>query len=53
MNRIGPIIILEGANFSKVPYSRSLYLDCSEKVLIDTGAEKIYLKRSITNMEFN
>ncbi|MDR4948296.1 MBL fold metallo-hydrolase [Neobacillus cucumis] len=45
MNRIGPIIILEGANFSKVPYSRSLYLDCSEKVLIDTGAEKNILKK--------
>lgn len=39
MNQIGPILILEGANFSKVPYSRSLYLNCSEKVLIDTGAE--------------
>ncbi|WP_160721177.1 MBL fold metallo-hydrolase [Bacillus sp. USDA818B3_A] len=44
MNRIGPIIILEGANFSKVPYSRSLYLDCPEKVLIDTGAEDWLLK---------
>ena len=39
LNQIGPILILEGANFSKVPYSRSLYLNCSEKVLIDTGAE--------------
>ncbi|PLS03512.1 MBL fold metallo-hydrolase [Neobacillus cucumis] len=44
MNRIGPIIILEGVNLSKVPYSRSLYLDCSEKVLIDTGAEDKVLK---------
>ncbi|MEH7416721.1 MBL fold metallo-hydrolase [Neobacillus drentensis] len=45
MNRIGPILILEGANFSKVPYSRSLYLNCSEKVLIDTGAEEKVLKK--------
>ena len=44
MNRIGPILILEGANFSKVPNSRSLYLNCSEKVLIDTGAEEKVLK---------
>jgi len=44
MNRIGPIFILEGANFSKVPHSRSLYLNCSEKVLIDTGAEEKVLK---------
>ncbi|MEH7109463.1 MBL fold metallo-hydrolase [Bacillus sp. JJ1764] len=39
MERIGPLMILEGPNRSKVPYSRSLYLDCSEKVLIDTGAD--------------
>ena len=39
MKRIGPILILEGANYSKVPFSRSLFLDCSEKVLIDTGAD--------------
>ncbi|MFT4412262.1 MBL fold metallo-hydrolase [Fredinandcohnia humi] len=40
LNRIGPILIIEGPNSSKVPFSRSLYLDCSEKVLIDTGAER-------------
>ncbi len=39
MERIGPIMILEGPNHSKVPYSRSLFIDCSEKVLIDSGAE--------------
>jgi hydroxyacylglutathione hydrolase len=39
MNRIGPIMIVEGPNYSKVPYSRSLFIDCSEKVLIDTGAD--------------
>ncbi|GHH98294.1 MBL fold metallo-hydrolase [Neobacillus kokaensis] len=39
MERIGPILILEGPNHSKVPYSRSLFLDGSEKVLIDSGAE--------------
>lgn len=39
MNRIGPIIIVEGPNSSKVPFSRSLYIDCEEKVLIDSGAE--------------
>ena len=44
MNRLGPILILEGANLSKVPFSRSLYLNCSEKVLIDTGAEGRALK---------
>jgi len=38
MQRIGPIIIVEGVNFSKVPYSRSLYLDSPEGLLIDTGA---------------
>jgi len=40
MHRIGPLIVLEGKNDSKVPYSRSLYLDCSEKVLIDSGAQR-------------
>lgn len=44
MDRIGPIIIVEGAKSSKVPYSRSLFIDCSEKVLIDTGAEPKALK---------
>ncbi|WP_231315270.1 MULTISPECIES: MBL fold metallo-hydrolase [Neobacillus] len=39
MDRIGPILIVEGPNNSKVPYSRSLYLDCSEKILIDSGAD--------------
>ncbi|MEH7075438.1 MBL fold metallo-hydrolase [Neobacillus drentensis] len=39
MNRIGPIIILEGTNYSKVPYSRSLFIDCADKVLIDSGAD--------------
>ncbi|MCH6268101.1 MBL fold metallo-hydrolase [Neobacillus citreus] len=39
MNRIGPIFIVEGPNSSKVPFSRSLYIDCEEKVLIDSGAE--------------
>lgn len=39
MERIGPIIILEGPNHSKVPYSRSLFIDSGEKVLIDSGAE--------------
>lgn len=39
MNRIGPIMIVEGPNYSKVPYSRSLFIDCSENVLIDTGAD--------------
>ncbi|WP_286228923.1 MBL fold metallo-hydrolase [Neobacillus mesonae] len=39
MERIGPILVLEGPNYSKVPYSRSLYLDGSEKVLFDSGAE--------------
>ncbi|MFL6557501.1 MAG: MBL fold metallo-hydrolase [Bacillus sp. (in: firmicutes)] len=39
MDRIGPIMILEGTNYSKVPFSRSLFLDCSERVLIDSGAD--------------
>jgi len=40
MNRIGPITIIEGPNnSSKVPFSRSLYIDCSEKLLIDSGAD--------------
>ncbi len=40
MNRIGPITIIEGPNnSSKVPFSRSLYIDCTEKVLIDSGAD--------------
>jgi len=39
VNRIGPIRILEGPNHSKVPFSRSLFLESGEKVLIDTGAD--------------
>lgn len=39
MKNFGPILIVEGPNNSKVPYSRSLYINCSEKVLIDTGAD--------------
>ncbi|MGM0900863.1 MAG: MBL fold metallo-hydrolase [Bacillota bacterium] len=40
MDRIGPINIIEGPNnSSKVPFSRSLYIDCSERVLIDSGAD--------------
>jgi len=39
VEKYGPIWVLEGPNQSKVPFSRSLYLDCSEKVLIDSGAE--------------
>ncbi len=44
MNRIGPIVVVEGPNSSKVPYSRSLYLNCPEKILIDTGADPKALK---------
>ncbi len=44
MNRIGPIVIVEGPNQSKVPFSRSLYIDCSEKVLIDSGGEATTLQ---------
>ncbi|MFJ7725665.1 MBL fold metallo-hydrolase [Neobacillus sp. NPDC097160] len=39
MEQIGPIMILEGPKHSKVPYSRSLFIDCPEKVLIDSGAD--------------
>lgn len=50
MKRIGPIMVLEGPNQSKVPYSRSLFINDSEKVLIDTGADpKILLE---INQEF-
>jgi hydroxyacylglutathione hydrolase len=44
MTQIGPIIVVEGPNYSKVPYSRSLYIDCPEKILIDTGADPKVLK---------
>ncbi|MBU8907887.1 MBL fold metallo-hydrolase [Desertibacillus haloalkaliphilus] len=40
MNRIGPLIIIEGRNNSKVPYSRNVYINGSEKVLIDCGADE-------------
>lgn len=39
MQQIGPLIIVEGPNNSKVPFSRSLYINCSEKILIDSGAD--------------
>ncbi|WP_246943202.1 MBL fold metallo-hydrolase [Bacillus pinisoli] len=39
MKRIGPLSIIEGPNKSKVPFSRSLYIHSSEKVLIDSGAD--------------
>jgi hydroxyacylglutathione hydrolase len=39
MKRFGPIMIIEGANNSKVPFSRSLYINSKDKVLIDTGAD--------------
>lgn len=39
MRRIGPIIIIEGPNDSKVPFSRSLYIEGNDRVLIDTGAD--------------
>jgi glyoxylase-like metal-dependent hydrolase (beta-lactamase superfamily II) len=44
MRRIGPIIIIEGANNSKVPFSRSLYINSKDKVLIDTGADPAELR---------
>jgi len=45
MQQIGQIKLIEGPNKSKVPYSRSLYIDStSEKVLIDTGADITLLK---------
>jgi glyoxylase-like metal-dependent hydrolase (beta-lactamase superfamily II) len=39
MNRIGPLVIVEGPKISKVPFSRSIYIDSPDKVLIDSGAE--------------
>jgi hydroxyacylglutathione hydrolase len=39
VRRIGPIMIIEGANNSKVPFSRSLYINSKDKVLMDTGAD--------------
>lgn len=45
VERIGPITIVEGPNNSKVPYSRSLYIHCDDKVLIDTGADPAALMK--------
>jgi glyoxylase-like metal-dependent hydrolase (beta-lactamase superfamily II) len=39
MKRIGPIMILEAPNQCKLPYSRSLYIDCPERILIDSGCD--------------
>jgi hydroxyacylglutathione hydrolase len=39
MKQIGPLMIIEGPNGSKVPFSRSLYINSKDKVLIDTGAD--------------
>jgi hydroxyacylglutathione hydrolase len=44
MRRIGPIMIIEGPNHSKVPFSRSLYIDSKDRVLIDTGADPAELR---------
>jgi hydroxyacylglutathione hydrolase len=44
MRRIGPIMIIEGANNSKVPFSRTLYINSNDKVLIDTGADPTELR---------
>lgn len=44
MKRFGPIMVLEGPNNSKVPYSRSLFINDSEKLLIDTGADPNLLR---------
>lgn len=44
MRRIGPIMIIEGANNSKVPFSRSLFINSKDKVLIDTGADPAELR---------
>lgn len=39
METIGPLMIVEGPNNSKVPHSRSLFINGSEKVLIDAGSD--------------
>lgn len=44
MQQIGPLMILEGPNHSKVPFSRSLYMNSRDKVLIDTGANPTELR---------
>lgn len=37
--QFGPIKTIEAPNHSKVPYSRSLFVDGKEKILIDTGSD--------------
>ncbi len=44
MKQIGPLMIIEGPNESKVPFSRSLYINSKDKVLIDTGADPTELR---------
>ena len=39
MKRIGNLIVIESPQNSKVPYSRSLFIDSPEGVLIDSGAK--------------
>lgn len=39
MQHNSPLMIIEGPNNSKVPFSRSLYINSKDKVLIDTGAD--------------
>lgn len=45
MQQIGPLMIIEGPNHSKVPFSRSLYINSKNKVLIDTGADPAELRK--------
>ncbi|MEH7245219.1 MBL fold metallo-hydrolase [Neobacillus niacini] len=44
MKQIDPLMIIEGPNESKVPFSRSLYINSKDKVLIDTGADPTELR---------
>ncbi|MDZ5471460.1 MBL fold metallo-hydrolase [Bacillus sp. 31A1R] len=44
MNRIGPLVIVEGPSMSKVPFSRSIFIDTESRVLIDSGADPEALK---------
>ncbi|MEC1521380.1 MBL fold metallo-hydrolase [Neobacillus niacini] len=44
MQQLGQLLIIEGPNHSKVPYSRSLYIHSKDKVLIDTGADPAELR---------
>lgn len=39
MERFGKILVIESPQNCKVPYSRSLYIDSPEGVLIDSGSE--------------